>query len=258
MRLWHKNLIYSLPRQQLLGQWRECCLIAKSISKNGTPNHILVNKIMDYPIEHFYTYATQICSAMISKGYKCDFGRFLKWIPEENRKEIPLFELFSDWHDKRYLTQCYYNLQEKYDCGGISEEEWKEISRVYSNSDEIDKIHTIYHDLGGSAKTILSKEQIDLYNVMLNKCEMLNRDYVYLLMYGDRHEGLHPDVLTEIIRKGIKDKIDGSIKFTMDGKGFCYFWGMFAGDSSYYEFSDYGKTWAFTKEELINYWSKTD
>lgn len=25
MRLWHKDLIPYLPRQQLLGQWRECC-----------------------------------------------------------------------------------------------------------------------------------------------------------------------------------------------------------------------------------------
>ena len=68
MRLWHKDLIPFLPRMQILGQWRECCLIAKSISENGTPNHILVNKIMDYPIEHFYRYTSdisdeiQICS----------------------------------------------------------------------------------------------------------------------------------------------------------------------------------------------------
>ena len=47
MRLWHKDLIPVLPRQQLIGQWRECCLIAKQISEKGTPNHILVNKIMD-------------------------------------------------------------------------------------------------------------------------------------------------------------------------------------------------------------------
>ena len=37
MRLWHKDLIYVLPRQQLLGQWRECCLIAKNIAEKGTP-----------------------------------------------------------------------------------------------------------------------------------------------------------------------------------------------------------------------------
>ena len=35
--------------------------------------------------------------------------------------------LFSKWHNDRYFWQCYYNLQEKYDCGGITEEEWQKI-----------------------------------------------------------------------------------------------------------------------------------
>ena len=56
MRLWHKELIDVLPRQQLLGQWRECCCIALNLSKSGTPNHILVNKILDYPIDEFFEY----------------------------------------------------------------------------------------------------------------------------------------------------------------------------------------------------------
>ena len=59
MRVWHKDLLDVLPRQQLLGQWQECCLVAK------------------------------------------------------------------------YLKQCLYNLQEKYDCGGISDEEWLKIIRKY-------------------------------------------------------------------------------------------------------------------------------
>ena len=33
MRLWHKDLITVLPRQQLIGQWRECCSIAKKLAK---------------------------------------------------------------------------------------------------------------------------------------------------------------------------------------------------------------------------------
>lgn len=35
--------------------------------------------------------------------------------------------LFEGWHNERYLKQCYYNLQEKYDCGGISKEEWMKV-----------------------------------------------------------------------------------------------------------------------------------
>lgn len=29
--------------------------------------------------------------------------------------------------NNRYLTQCFFNLQEKYDCGGITDEEWGQI-----------------------------------------------------------------------------------------------------------------------------------
>lgn len=36
MRLWHKDLIHYLPRQQLIAQWRECCAIAVGfLKKNG-------------------------------------------------------------------------------------------------------------------------------------------------------------------------------------------------------------------------------
>ena len=128
MRLWHKDLIPVLPRQQLLGQWRECCLIARQIEQNGTPNHILVNKVMDYPADHFYSYAQLIFHEMTVRGYKCDWNRLCKY--SDWKEIIPLPELFAEWHNDRYLKQCFYNLQEKYDCGGISEEEWHDINFV--------------------------------------------------------------------------------------------------------------------------------
>jgi hypothetical protein len=62
---------------------------------------------------------------MESRGYKCDFSRFEKWIDKPWALETPEREkLFKDWHNDRYLLQCYYNLQEKHDCGGISDDEW--------------------------------------------------------------------------------------------------------------------------------------
>lgn len=123
MRLWHKDLIPVLPRQQLLGQWRECCLIAKNIAEKGSPNHILVNKIMEYPLEHFHYYAGMIHDEMLNRGYKVNYSRFDKWLHlEENHCTYD--KLFTSWHNERYLKQCYYNLQEKYDCGGISEGDW--------------------------------------------------------------------------------------------------------------------------------------
>lgn len=129
MRLWHKNLIPYLPRQQLLGQWRECCCIARNISINGTPNHILVNKIMDYPIEHFNTYTWEIYKEMQWRGYRCNWIRFGKWRP--NSCVIDITNTFSGWHNGRYLHQCLCNLQEKYDCGGISNEEWLVIANRF-------------------------------------------------------------------------------------------------------------------------------
>ena len=128
MRLWHKDLIPVLPRQQLLGQWRECCLIVKNISEKGTPNHILVNKIMDYPIDHFYTYGRLIHRIMKFREYKCDFNKFGHYFTYPHETNIIDYDdLFHYWHNNRYLLQCYYNLQEKYDCGGITREEWNKI-----------------------------------------------------------------------------------------------------------------------------------
>lgn len=129
MRLWHKNLIKYLPRQQLLGQWRECCCIAKNIAEKGTPNHILVNQIMDYPIEHFNTYAWEIYKEMEWRGYRCDWIKFEKW--RLNNCIMDITNTFSGWHNDRYLNQCLCNLQEKYDCGGVTDKEWLVIANKF-------------------------------------------------------------------------------------------------------------------------------
>ena len=133
MRLWHKDLIPVLPRKQLVSQWRECCLIAKNINEKGTPNHLLVNKILRYPIEHFIEYASIIADEMLNRKYNCNWSAFAKYIKIKPNWQyrLPSHEkLFEYWHTKRYLTQCYFNLQEKYDCGGLTQEEWDKIYRV--------------------------------------------------------------------------------------------------------------------------------
>ena len=40
-------------------------------------------------------------------------------------------KLFKNWHNQSYLTQCYFNLQEKRDCGGVTEDEWKLINDYF-------------------------------------------------------------------------------------------------------------------------------
>jgi uncharacterized protein (TIGR02328 family) len=130
MRLWHKDLIPFLPRQQLLGQWRECCLIAKQIAEKGTPNHVLVNRVMEYPINHFHDYAAMIDDEMQARGYRSNWSRFAMWnIGYATWYTPPAYEdMFGDWHNNRYLRQCLANLQEKADAGAIPAEEWQLIT----------------------------------------------------------------------------------------------------------------------------------
>lgn len=123
MRLWHRDLIEVLPRQQLIAQWRECCCIARNIVVNGTPNHLLVNKILDYDLSEFYSYSILVSSEMVSRGYKVDRNKFEKYIKCDRFTSQP----FKEWFNDRYFWQCYFNLQEKFDCGGISINEWENI-----------------------------------------------------------------------------------------------------------------------------------
>lgn len=136
MRLWHKDLIHYLPRQQLIAQWRECCAIAGSIAKKGTLNHLLVNKILKYPSTEFSIYTSLVIDEMNRRNYEISKKALDNFDKNMNYclcfdKRISGGTLFEDWHNDRYLKQCLFNLQEKYDCGGISEEEWKRIEEHF-------------------------------------------------------------------------------------------------------------------------------
>lgn len=133
IRLWHKDLIPYLPKNQLLGQWRECCCIAKNIADNGTPNHILVNKVLNYPLKHFYTYGLLIYNEMRKRNYKTNMNKFEKYFNGENG-EVQIQttgQVFKGWHNDIYLKICLYNLYEKALCGGISQEEWDIIANKF-------------------------------------------------------------------------------------------------------------------------------
>lgn len=132
MRIWHKDLISVLPREQLVAQWRELSAIAGNILTKNSPNHILVNKIMDYPLSHFITYAKIVRDEMSSRGYKTS-NKVWDKICSINQEKIEIVSknnLFINWHNDRYLKQCYYNLEEKYDCGGIREGDFLKIKEL--------------------------------------------------------------------------------------------------------------------------------
>lgn len=67
MRLWHKDLIHYLPRQQLVSQ---CCAICLNIANKGTPNHLLVNKMKEFHAFHFWNYCSLIGEEFEKRGYK--------------------------------------------------------------------------------------------------------------------------------------------------------------------------------------------
>lgn len=140
MRLWHKDLIDVLPRKQLLAQWRECCAIASNIATKGTPNHMLVNKMLEYPQIHFIEYCNRILREMKRRGYKVSRSSYERLVDNmklgQNYFKVEgiliTANIFEDWHNKSYLMQCFYNLQEKHDCGGMTDEEYYKLVDKYN------------------------------------------------------------------------------------------------------------------------------
>ena len=142
MRLWHREMIPYLPSQQLLGQWRELCCIGTHLATEHTPNHILVNPILDYPPEHFEAFCNLVIKEMDKRKFNIQ-ETVLHKLQDDVRawrlyldQDLPFDyvdrdwsidigePIYFDWHNQRYLRQCYYNLEEKYDRGGIPEKEW--------------------------------------------------------------------------------------------------------------------------------------
>ena len=130
MRLWHTKLIPALPREHLVAQWRELSAIASKIQTSGTPNHVLVNFIMDYDFDHFISYAYYIRQEMTKRKYRTMNSVWEKIVSlKPNWTLLPLEEVYKNKMNDFYLTVCYYNLYEKFDCG------------MFDNFDEIEKIY---------------------------------------------------------------------------------------------------------------------
>lgn len=125
MRLWHYKLIPVLPNAMLVSQWRECIAIKRQWEK-GTLKHRLVSYVMKYNRDCFAWYIHQVYLEMLKRDIKCQ---------EKYMNEIITFCHYRLWqdnltypeHNNKYLRQCFYNLQEKYDRGIVSKEEWKKI-----------------------------------------------------------------------------------------------------------------------------------
>ena len=132
MRLWHKALLPYLPLLQLRGQYREVFLVASEIRKKGTPNHILVNKVQEYPLTHLAAYLQAVTAEMEKRQLKYDKNKVAELYSFLGEPQAVTYEdIFKDWHNDRYLRQCLYNLQEKADCGRPDATEWARIEENF-------------------------------------------------------------------------------------------------------------------------------
>ena len=97
MRLWHEDLIRKLPRQQLLGQHRECC----ALRGNGwAKRHATVNYVFDY--EPF------VSEEWFDKNYR---GKVCK--PYTDLKEVKINSPIYKEHNDSYYMECINNLADK-------------------------------------------------------------------------------------------------------------------------------------------------
>ncbi|MGM8138079.1 TIGR02328 family protein [Enterococcus italicus] len=116
MRLWHQDLIEKLPRQQLLGQHRECC----ALRGNGWGKpHATVNYVFHYPPSYLVDYHQLVMDEMKSRGYKVSE----EWLnPLYRGKKCDAFLTLSETvsrhpiypeHNLDYLNGCKENLANK-------------------------------------------------------------------------------------------------------------------------------------------------
>lgn len=134
MRLWHYELLPYLPEAQFKGQLRELVAIMRDWRDKGKTNHVLINRVMEYPradlYSYFLSYAVEYQQRNDDRIPKCaeEFRAF------KDRPEFPE-RPFEGWHDKEYLRVCMANLYEKHVYGRgksrITDAEWFELTVGY-------------------------------------------------------------------------------------------------------------------------------
>ena len=135
MRLWHYQLLPYLPELQFKGQLRELVAIMHDWRDKGKTNHILINRVMEYPKNDLTSYMWLYCE---EHGRRYDFdckekllNEFIDFAEGGHFNPYP----FKCWHDKCYLRVCMANLYEKHVFGvgksRITDEEWQRLVDGY-------------------------------------------------------------------------------------------------------------------------------
>lgn len=135
MRIWHYALLPYLPELQFKGQLRELAAIMHDWRDNGKINHLLINRVMEYPKDNLYWYFCEYEGEYYRRYGKTlaeqayDFGEFAGWNIDTNNG------LFKNWHNKEYLRICMSNLFEKHKYGvgksRITDDEWQRLVDGY-------------------------------------------------------------------------------------------------------------------------------
>ena len=133
MRLWPLCIIDQLPRQQLLGQHRECCALR---GRGWGRKHSTVDYVFAHSLKELYEYHMFIMAeCIVRRGYKIDS----QWLhPSYRGKNCPRAEFpeLARWefnkpgiyeeHNENYLDDCIENLARK----GISIDKNRAILRA--------------------------------------------------------------------------------------------------------------------------------
>jgi uncharacterized protein (TIGR02328 family) len=122
MRLWCQELISRLPRQQLLGQHRECAALRGA---GWGRKHATVNYVFEHSPSHLVAYHYLVMNEMKRRGYKPNeiwyninwrgeqIGEQPDWAKPEDvaalLKEKPIYPE----HNIKYLQECLDNLKGK-------------------------------------------------------------------------------------------------------------------------------------------------
>lgn len=119
MRLWHHKLIPHLPRQQLLGQHRECCAMR---GKGWGKKHSTVDYVFKHPYNCLYLYHAFVMEEMIKREYHVDplwffssyRGKAIGYDNTNFTKELSKYKYPE--HNDQYYQECIDNLKAKGVC----------------------------------------------------------------------------------------------------------------------------------------------
>ena len=116
MRLWHEQMINRLPKNQLLGQHRECC----ALRGNGwEKKHRTVDYVFLYSPYCLYRYHSLVMDEMEKRGYKVSAEwrdkNYRGKIAEEynNLEEVNINTPIYKEHTHEYLIEYIENLRKK-------------------------------------------------------------------------------------------------------------------------------------------------